>query len=824
MNVERALPYYHDNSQTSLARFSDMDGDGHLDLVLQGKFYSQSLVRILFNDGTGRFPVGSDEAAESNVYVTDVNKDGKQDLLVAGSSATTCRILLGSHRRSGYKLLFDRVPAANWSPSSFPVVDMVAGDFDRDGRVDIATVEGVPPRAKVYMQFANGQWRDESTMRFPQLAGYERAITVDLDSDGDLDVIYYRFDGLAQPRAWLNDGSGRFADRTSAVFPSSSTHTRAIALADLNGDKRLDVVLANKGAASLWLQNAFGSFQDASNRLPTHSIDATGIAVGDIDQDGSFDILISANDSSQAWKNDGGANFTNITSSFRIPSGTAVGLGDVDQNGLPDVAVAGRQDRVFWNMWPSNLHELPNPDPDRYRLNLHPSDVVKLDDRMPPTLAEGGSSNGLRVRAIRGFGRYDPSRLLLYPGDSRRWLDIDADGDLDVIDNDVNVFVNEGTRFGSYYFPKPRGRPVMAAADFDGDRDVDFFIAHPGVRDLQLTAGSSYFVRKEAAAFSWTKVPQSALTADPAFSAEIVSGDYDGDGDIDVVVANEWLPATASPPPSRLWLNDGKASFQRAHAFPQVYASGVATGDLDGDGRLDLLFASWPARLFFGESAARFREVTQSNLGVTVNAVGQATLIDLDEDRDLDAVLLVSANNALHFQVLENDGRGVMRPAWHSESFSPPIFVGTTPFGLIDIGYEVVDIDEDGDLDIFMNPQIAFENTTRAFDATVPKRGSTWVAQVHASRRASSGFTSLAISPRQSTRIVLDGVGVLRLDPASILLTPLETLARPGTRVEVPIPSAFPGGIEMNVQAAYFDLRRSSNQVRLGALWSDRIR
>ncbi|GGF21669.1 hypothetical protein GCM10011383_36620 [Hymenobacter cavernae] len=218
--------------------------------------------------------------------------------------------------------------------------------------------------------------------------------------------------------------------------------------------------------------------------------------------------------------------------------------------------------------------------------------------------------------------------------------------------------------------------------DVDGDGDLDMLVANynnEGTVSVQLNNGKGTFS---------SKGHEVRVGAGPY---QVVLGDVDGDGDLDLLTPN----ANTAVSTVSVRLNDGKGNFGGTQEVPTgENPHALALGDIDGDGDLDLLAANYV------DSKSNF---VTSTVSVRLNdgtgkfsAVGQEVTVgtrpisialgDIDNDGDLD---FVTANsNTVTSSVRLNDGLG-------SFSGSQEVVVGTNPHSVV-----LGDIDGDGDLDL----------------------------------------------------------------------------------------------------------------------------
>ncbi len=582
---------------------ADFDGDGDADVVAIEEYdsgtpgndvYLLTQQNLTFTSTVIGQLATQFSVAPNFVHVMDLENDGDQDVVASGYGAPlTSQIVLRNNGGGGFTDV-----TAQWA-LPFNGITALELDVDGDGLQDLFCVSALQG-TRVIRSTGTG-FVDETAARITGLYYCNDAVAGDVDGDGDADVLTV---GTLGGDLLLNQG-GMLVSASTAVFPATPAGVVAPALVDVDGDGDLDacVVDHSTGQFTFLHNNGAGTFA-APVSGPTVTPDGGNptLVAFDHDRDGDQDLLFF--DRRVALLiGDGVGNFTEreVSQTVIQHAGFAVDLdGDGDRDLLGSSSFAFYEQNNRWRevstgslpLQPASLDQIGDIDGDG-DLDILTDDVYR-----------NNGAGSFSVGPASGL----PSPL----NGSAAFADFDLDGDLDVAllsggltNAQVVIYSNNGTgTFTAGATIAAPGAIRCQVAHVDADRRPDVVLVRllNGSEALRNTSGgwvsrplpAGILIDPEFAQFGGSAEPDlllhgttlrvyrwqggSYVDVTAAVLPSVISrgtvGDYDDDGDLDIVGTS-------------LLTNDGTGGFtQRPIALREAPAS---LADVDGDGDLDAL-------------------------------------------------------------------------------------------------------------------------------------------------------------------------------------------------------------------------------------------
>ena len=350
---------------------ADLNQDGHTDLLLE----ADQKMAWFPGDGNGAF--GSPRRFYKNQYdgagmlqAGDLNGDGLADM-VAGrlyGGGPSDQIRWKANNGGGDFSGFDHTIISNMGISGLSDIDL--GDLNGDGVDDVAyAAYNSPGGPEVVGWFENnGAGQFSSDVHLGAGTGVNTLVAcVDLDGDGLTDILACGgYVGLMPPSIfWFrNLGGGAFASSPASLSPV--TEIDEVLLVDLDRDGDIDIVYAQEDNGDInWLENQGPAFFQAPQLLATGPSDITGLHAADLNEDGYPEII------SWSWANDASGYYENLTgraaiSGFCFHDGNQNGVFDADERPLRGVPVL---------LEPAGLVAYSDA-AGRYRFNVPPGDYT----------------------------------------------------------------------------------------------------------------------------------------------------------------------------------------------------------------------------------------------------------------------------------------------------------------------------------------------------------------------------------------------------------------------------------------------------------------
>ncbi len=532
------------------------------------------------------------------------------------------------------------------------VNDVYSVDIDGDGDMDVLS-SSINDDKIVWHENKDGQGTYFVPHTITTLAnGANSVYASDIDGDGDMDVLSTSY--YDAKIAWYEntDGQGTFGTQQT-IGTLIADNPFSVHASDIDGDGDMDVLSTSYyDSKILWYENTDGQGTFGTQQtITTNAAGAYSVYSVDIDGDGDMDVLSASSlDSKIAWyeNTDGQGTFGSQQTITTLANGAkSVCASDLDGDGDMDVLSASNS-KIAWY--------------------------------------ENTDGQGT-------FGAQQTISTSVNAAYSVHARDVDGDGDLDVLSASHDPYGNQYGKIAWYENTDGQGAfsaqqiiqtidsSTTAArsvhvSDIDGDGDIDVLSAgfkYNKITWFQNTDGQGTFDN------GYTISPTAYLPR------SVFASDLDGDGDMDML-------STSYDNGKLGWYEniDGQGSFgpHQIITTDGINGSSVYANDIDGDGDIDVLFISHSKIAWYENTDGQGTFSAQQNITTSIIGGSSVYASDIDGDGDMDVLSASRHDNKIAWY--ENtDGQG---------SFGTEQIITTSANTARSV--YASDIDGDGDMDV----------------------------------------------------------------------------------------------------------------------------
>jgi hypothetical protein len=581
----------------------DVNKDGKADLIIANGCQSPNqcgngAVGVLLGNGDGTFQpakiYSSGGVAASSLVIADVNKDGFADLVVANQCLdSTCvsggvSVLLGNGDGTFHT-------AHSYATGGLTAVSVAVGSFNGDKRVDLVVANQCQSsgncNGNLGVLLGNGDGTFQSAQSY--LAGGYTAVSVatgDFNGDGKTDLVVSNqcqssgSCGNGSVGVLLGNGDGTFGSTQSYV--SGGNNTAEVVIADLNGDGRTDLVVANQcqaqgscavGSVSVLLGNGDGTFQAARNYI-SDGVFTYLMGVGDWNGDQKLDLVIV--NQCQTTGNCGGTVtilLGNGDGTFQSPPNYPSGGYDADSVVAGDLNGDGKLDLVVTNLCQgSNCSHGNNG-----IVSVLLGNGNGTFQQTHPYASGGFGSSSVAIGDFNGDGKPD-----VVVANQCSTSDCKSGGSVTVL-----LGKGDGTLgTAKSYSSQANTSLSVAVADFNKDGKLDLAVANQ-CQDSNCKSGAvTVLLGNGDGTFSSAQSYGSA----GYFTNFVAIGDFNGDGNPDLALASQCQDIGCNSGGVSVLLGNGNGTFQAAQSYASggFQADSVSVADVNGDGKSDLLVSN----------------------------------------------------------------------------------------------------------------------------------------------------------------------------------------------------------------------------------------
>jgi hypothetical protein len=717
----------------------DFNGDGKEDVakIVYNVISSVTTYQIstLLGNGDGTFHAAvltnTPGNADDPIVVGDLNGDGKEDIIQVHPAVNN-----GCDRAARLKarpqdvtcgasmdVLISNGDGTFAAPVNYTISNIsflsggVLTDVNGDGKLDVLVVDDDTP-ANVIVLLGNGDGTFQAASTMSQLTTSAPAgmFFADFNGDGNIDFAGEIEGGQVQ--VTLATGAATYGAPVSLNTPDGAYNSCFNTAGDLNGDGKPEIVSVNCGndTITIYVNSGTGTFATGvyHNSSGGQYTSPYSAAIGDLNGDGNADILVDNEDDGTLsvflGNGDGTVNVVPLRYATGGDPWTPPLLADFNGDGLLDVMIAddyysfaylqGYGDGSFRS---ALVYDLPN----MFDQTIFTFSVASADfngDGIPDVVAgqeHNFGSTGVAVYLGKGDGTFYPGVSYGPSGTLQNVAvaDFNGDGKPDIAATDpengvVQILLGNGDgtfSVGLAYSTDTASGPFpenIVTGDFNHDGNVDLAIANPGSGTIGVLLGNgdgTFQAVTPYAVSGWA--PYFVATADLNGDGYLdleACATTDGSAAVVIMLANADNSGTFTAP-----------AFVNTVGYPQT----VAFGDLNGDGKLDMAVTEYQGTYFgdisiaLGNGDGTFGSFTDYAASASAGGTGDTypaslQMTDMNGDGKLDLVYINSDYGTLAVALGNGDG-----------TIGTPVEFPTSEYTW---GLALADVNNDGAMDVLI--------------------------------------------------------------------------------------------------------------------------
>jgi predicted nucleotidyltransferase len=700
----------------SSVAWGDYDNDGDLDILLTGQTdASNDISKIYKNNGNNTFTeqtgISLRGVHEGSVAWGDYNNDGFLDILLTGDGIS--RI----YKNEGNSTFTEQTSIwLPWVDSS----SVAWGDYDNDGDLDILLAGDGPGSTQIYKNNGNNTFTEQTGISLTEVRDCSIAWG-DYDNDGDLDILLTGNKGswIGISKIYRNDGNDTFTEQTGISL--TAVYNSSVAWGDFDNDGYLDILLTGDSGSGnyvfkIYKNNGNNTFTEQTGILLTGKPGMIDVYWGDYDNDGDLDILMTGYKGSGGisiiYKNESGiintcpaspvcsipvVNKNSVTLSWekatdaQTPSAglnynlyvKRVSDGTLTLSPMSDESTGFRRIVQCGNMNQTLSYTLQNLDYGEYEWYIQAVDhcfvgsvfskgqnyTIFIPSAPTKLVANEISINEINLTWIDNSKNETGFVVERSVGNNQNFSVVAT------VNSNSITYSDKGLNIDTHYYYRIKTKYNNISSEYSNETDVM----------------TSLFVE------------QTGISLKGVYNSSVAWGDYDNDGDLDILLTGNTGTYTGI---SKIYKNNSNNTFteQTGISLRDVADGSVAWGDYDNDGDLDILLIGYDSSykyfslIYKNNGNNTFTEQT----GISLTGVRDGSIAwgDYDNDGDLDILLTgyIGSDTCIS-KIYKNDG---------NNTFSEQTGISLPGVRNGSVAWD--DYDNDGDLDILLTGYVDFSN------------------------------------------------------------------------------------------------------------------